>query len=380
MKQCPTCQKEFPDSMRFCQSDGTPLVEKAEQAPPPDPYKTVVGGSIKLDDDILQIPPDDPNKTMVSPVSMPKAEPPKLEPAPPKPFNEPPKVESQPQAPPPPKFGDADMNAPKFGDLSSSPSGGSSPFGDAPKSSSIPPPSPFNDPPKSDVPPKKDPLPPPPFGSSPFSGESGKSESPFDRPTSPPSSSPFDKPSGSPSSSPFDKPSDAQSSSPFEKTPPPPYKEPEPMFGSGQQSSPPFGQSPFDQPKSPFGSSEPANQLFQQNEWTPPPAPVAGWQDQGLGANTPFQPPAVVGAGGQNQTLAIVSLVLGILGICICGVFTGIPAVITGFMAKNKADQNPAEYGGRGLALAGMITGGIGTILGILGIIYYLIILSQMRF
>src|SRR5438270_896085 len=39
MKRCPTCQKTFDDNMRFCQTDGTPLVE---DAPPPDPYKTMV--------------------------------------------------------------------------------------------------------------------------------------------------------------------------------------------------------------------------------------------------------------------------------------------------------------------------------------------------
>src|SRR5690349_10218235 len=38
MKRCPTCQKTFDDNMRFCQTDGTPLVEDAPQ----DPYKTMV--------------------------------------------------------------------------------------------------------------------------------------------------------------------------------------------------------------------------------------------------------------------------------------------------------------------------------------------------
>ena len=49
-------------------------------------------------------------------------------------------------------------------------------------------------------------------------------------------------------------------------------------------------------------------------------------------------------------------------------------------MAKNNADSNPAEYGGRGMALAGLITGGIGTVLGILGIIYYIIVLARINF
>ena len=361
MKQCPTCQKEFPDSMRFCQTDGTPLVEKAEKAPPPDPYKTVVGGSIKMDEDLLQLPPDDPNKTMVSPISMPKAEAPKSEP--PKPFNEAPKVENRPQTPPPaPKFEQPGMNEPKFGNPSpsSNVSGSSSSIGDSPKVGSIPPPNSFNAPPKSDVPPvKNDPLPPPSFGSSPFSNEGGKSESPFDKLKSPPSSSPFDKPAGAPSSS------------PFEKTPPPPFKDPEPKFG-GQQSSP-FGQSPFDQPKTPFGQqNEPANQGFQQNDWTPPPAPVAGWQEQGVGANTPFQPPV---AGGQNQILPIISLVLGIISLC-CYIapITGLAALITGFMGMKNANNDPAQYGGKTLAIVGMILGGLFFLVGVAYYIFWLVL------
>jgi hypothetical protein len=343
MKRCPTCQKEFADSMRFCQTDGTPLVEVAEKAPPPDPYKTVVGGLIKMDDDFLQIPEqNDPMKTMVGSPEPPKAAPPKIEPPLPKPPSEPtinvsPKVESKPQEPPPPpKFSEPSLSPPSFGDLS-------------PSSASNTPPSspPLSQPPKNDpVPPK--PAPPAPFGASPFSGEAGKSESPFSKPSSAPGSSPFDKPANS------------KSSPPADKMPPPPYKDPEPMFG-GQQ-PPSFNQSPFSQPQTPFGQS---NEPFsQQNDWAPPPAPVASWQDQGVGSSTPFQPPV---AGGQNQTLAIVSLVCGVLSLLCCAWFLpGIAAVVLGFMAKSKADQNPAEYGGRGMALAGMITGGISIVLGII--------------
>lgn len=355
MKRCPNCQKEFADSMRFCQTDGTPLVEIAEKAPPPDPYKTVVGGQIKMDPDLLEIPEQDPMKTMVSPISMPKPDAP-----PPKPAGDPlpatpPKTESKPpeSTPSAPKPSEPSLNAPSFGDLSpKSPSSNIS--SDLSSTSETPKSDPFS---------SKNEPPPSPFGSSPFSGDSVKNDSPFSKPpSSGTGSSPFDKPSNSP-----------QQSSPFNKTPPPPYKDPEPMFG-GQQ-PPQYNQSPFGQPQTPFGqSNEPANTPFQQNEWAPPPAPVAGWQDQGLGAETPFQPPV---AGGQNNTLAIVSLVCGILSICLCGLLTGIPALITGYMAKNNADSNPAMYGGRGMALAGMITGGVGTLLGLLGIIYWVFMIAS---
>ena len=40
-----------------------------------------------------------------------------------------------------------------------------------------------------------------------------------------------------------------------------------------------------------------------------------------------------------------------------------------GFIAKKKADENPAQYSGRGLATGGMITGAIGFLIGIVVII-----------
>jgi hypothetical protein len=106
-------------------------------------------------------------------------------------------------------------------------------------------------------------------------------------------------------------------------------------------------------------SNQPANV---GSAWTPPPAPVQSWGEQGIGQNTPFQPPPMgVGGGGQNQTLAIVSLVCGILGLC-CGLLS-IVALITGFLQRSNISKDPNQYGGGGLAIAGMILGGIGIVL-----------------
>ena len=137
----------------------------------------------------------------------------------------------------------------------------------------------------------------------------------------------------------------------------PTFQEPEPQFG--QQ---PFGNAPSD--------------------WSPPPAPAASWGNQGLGQNTPFTPPPMGGSGGQNQTLAIVSLVSGILScLCCVSIVTGPLALILGYMAKNNVKQNPTMYGGQNLATWGMITGGIGTALVILLIILQIFggILSNIR-
>ncbi|HQZ83633.1 MAG TPA: hypothetical protein PLR83_10445, partial [Pyrinomonadaceae bacterium] len=45
MKRCPTCDNTFEDSLRFCQADGTPLVD---DAPPLDPYATMVASSAEI--------------------------------------------------------------------------------------------------------------------------------------------------------------------------------------------------------------------------------------------------------------------------------------------------------------------------------------------
>lgn len=350
MKRCPTCDKEFPDSMRFCQTDGTPLVEAVKNEPPPDPYKTVVG-SIKMDDDLLQLPEqDDPMKTMVSPSFIaPKAEPPKPES----------------KSPEMPKFDQPSPNPAGFGDVKSpSPVGMpqnpmSSGDNDAPKSESPAPPKPFNDTPKIDSAPLKN--------DSPFDKPGSRSDSPFGQSVS--GSSPFDKPA---SSSPFDKPTPPPSSasggsSPFEKAPPPPYKDPTPF---NEKSASPFGGSPFDSP------SEPKNDPFKPSEWTPPPAPVSNWQDQGLGANTPFQPPPAGVVGGQNQTLGIITLILGIVGLLCLGFLTGVPALVTGFMTLQNVKKDPATYGGKVLAIIGMVLGALGTLWSVL----YLIFIVYMMF
>jgi ABC-type phosphate transport system permease subunit len=84
----------------------------------------------------------------------------------------------------------------------------------------------------------------------------------------------------------------------------------------------------------------------------------------------PYQPRQL------NQTLAIVSLVTGILGIVACVGLTGPVALITGIMAKKKISQNPAEYGGDGLALAGIITGIIGTVILLFVALYFVFVIG----
>ena len=252
--------------MRFCQADGTPLVEDA----PVDPYKTMIArpgdfaaaSSSSQSDDVLDLPSaSDPAKTMFASEDEIRREmeahdeqvidiPPLVEPEPPS-FTEP--------TPPPSPFSTPDLGG-----------------------QSVPPiPSPFNEP----------------------------------------------KPST------------------YEPPPPPSFADPEPI-----KDEPAFN--PFDQPAP-----------MAQSEWSPPPAPDAGWQNQAIGQNTPFQPP-VAGTGSVNQTLPIVSLVFGILSLCCyVGWITGPVALITGFLGMKNVNRDPASYGGKPLAIVGMVLGGIFTVL-----------------
>lgn len=347
MKKCPTCSKTFDDKMRFCQTDGTPLVEVKEDAPPPDPYATMVGGKEDLaslipDEEVsspadspkqaekgLDSPEDeDPLKTSV--VSEAEMRELRIDEAPIKPPDSSPfekdsssssesrssqKSDSLPMQPEPPKFNEPTIKPPSFGDEQpSEPSKGFQ--GSEPISQ-----------PKSE---------PPSFGKPPSPGEFMPKES---------SREPV---SGSPIPSPFE-----------EKMPPPskPFKEPEPPKA---EPSTPFGtpSSPFSE--SSFGDSEP-KQPVRQPDWQTPQPSQMNFGDQPSSGSPP------TAGQGQNKTLAIVSLILGVVSIPCCGfVLFGIAAVITGFMAKSKADNSPSQYGGRGLALAGIALGAITTLIGII--------------
>ena len=358
MKKCPTCDKTFDDNLRFCQTDGTPLITATAE----DPYKTMVASQ----DEISAALPIDPFATMVGgmPIKLEEDEEEFLE-LPDKPDSLKPPIFSQEDIKTQIKTGETDLviDLPPASPFSSPPPTYPPPIKSSGDLTAAPPSPPkFNEPS----------VHPPSFGdvSSPKESLSDKSSSTETAPPfKPTSQSPFDKPASLPSQSPFDKPQSPPIPSPFDKSMPPgyhppttpPFAEPEKPSAVGQDS---FNQSPFGQPQNPL-----EQKLSQPATWSPPPAPDASWQNQEIGQNTPFQPPVAAGA-GQNQTLAIVSLVCGILGLICCWSFIpGLAALVTGFMAKGKADENPNEYGGRGLALGGIITGAISLLLGIILVI-----------
>jgi hypothetical protein len=69
-----------------------------------------------------------------------------------------------------------------------------------------------------------------------------------------------------------------------------------------------------------------------------------------------------------KNSLSIISLVLGIISLIPCSIFAGIPAVITGHMAVNRATRSPGEFGGKGMAIAGLVMGYISIAVAMLAI------------
>src|ERR1051325_4766547 len=105
-----------------------------------------------------------------------------------------------------------------------------------------------------------------------------------------------------------------------------------------------------------------------------PPAPDASYGAQEAAGywqgNAPYQQPYVQAPQFYpqqklKQGLAITSLVIGCVGIVVCfaGVLGAIPGLICGIVAVKKANNNPMEYGGKGLAIAGIVLNGLAVLM-----------------
>ncbi|HMM81490.1 MAG TPA: DUF4190 domain-containing protein [Pyrinomonadaceae bacterium] len=295
MKRCPTCDNTFEDALKFCQADGTPLVD---DAPAVDPYATMVASPAEIKaaseadnapvpiaepDNMLDLPAPgggDMMKTMVASADEMRAileekDDPGME-IPEAPAAEPPPAPIPPApipvaVPEPPKFTEPEIASPHFSN--------------APNFSDIAPPaSPFGVPkPASDL--------------------------------------------------------------------------------SGIEDEPPTMKQPFPEPPAPIPAvpmaAAPVAQIPQAQFEPSAPLPVP-------------PPPPAAAAGGQSKTLAIVSMILGILGFTLCcgTVLPSFVAIILGFMARGKASSDPAHYGGSGMAMVGLITGIVGLLLSIAYLVF----------
>lgn len=118
-------------------------------------------------------------------------------------------------------------------------------------------------------------------------------------------------------------------------------------------------------PLSRFADDSPPTMILDQSRVTnpaswpasPPSSPPAQWQPQGV-QNQPFGQSYVA---AKDQTLPTISLILGILSIllicCYGGIWLGLPAAVLGFLGMRNADSDNSRYGGRGLAIGGMVLG-----------------------
>ncbi len=110
--------------------------------------------------------------------------------------------------------------------------------------------------------------------------------------------------------------------------------------------------------------------------YPPPPPPPSAYPPppDGFPGATPGVYAEAAGAIGtpKQNGKAIASLVLGILGFCICGIILGAVAVFLGLQARKEIAASNGTQGGDGLALAGLIVGGIAVVLGFGQLIYVL--------
>lgn len=80
------------------------------------------------------------------------------------------------------------------------------------------------------------------------------------------------------------------------------------------------------------------------------------------------------GGGHSEHPRGTTILVLGILSLVLCGLFTGIPAWVMGRKALHEIEHSPYPVSNRGTVKAGYICGMIGTILSAVVLVFYVIV------
>lgn len=122
----------------------------------------------------------------------------------------------------------------------------------------------------------------------------------------------------------------------------------------------------------------PLGEVLELREPVPSAAGVVGGSIGASSSATPSsagqmtQPAPQLVAPVQQNSMALVSMILGIVSIVMCmGALTGIPAIICGHMARKQFRDSPVPQTGEGMATAGLLMGYIVTILSILGAIAY---------
>ncbi|PYC72383.1 hypothetical protein C7C45_07970 [Micromonospora arborensis] len=146
--------------------------------------------------------------------------------------------------------------------------------------------------------------------------------------------------------------------------PQPPYGQP-PAAPYGQQPAPQYGQPPA----APYGQPPVSGQPYGQQQ---PYQDPYGQQQPPYGGGPTYPNAGYPQTQGQNNTLGLVALILGIASIPLAccpllGIPVGIGGLVTGYLARQKVAQGQASNAGQ--AKAGLICAAVGVALGIIGII-----------
>jgi hypothetical protein len=131
------------------------------------------------------------------------------------------------------------------------------------------------------------------------------------------------------------------------------------MSSEGQPPPDPYGQEPG-QPGQPG-----------QPGWGQQPPPPPGGQQWGGGYAPP--PQGQYGYVRQDHPRATTALVLGIVGLVLCGIAAPFAWRI-GKGAMDDIDRSQATLGGRGQAQAGYVLGIIGTVLLVLSVLFVVVV------
>ncbi len=91
-------------------------------------------------------------------------------------------------------------------------------------------------------------------------------------------------------------------------------------------------------------------------------------------------PPESTPQTAPNNTLALVSLIAGILGLTLLPTIGSIAAIITGYMARKEIRESRGTMSGDGLATAGLILGWIGVGLLLLGLCIAVVFFALITF
>ncbi len=103
-----------------------------------------------------------------------------------------------------------------------------------------------------------------------------------------------------------------------------------------------------------------------------PQSPPVHWQPQHI-QRQPFLQQNY--SDSRDQTLPTISLILGIASVvlicCYGGIWLGLPAAVLGYLGMRNVDADGERYTGRGMAVAGLVMGGITLLFSIIQVLIF---------